>query len=126
MITKQYFQKVLEEVKEVIDVRANVNECLARFSGFDCEISYPDCTTAVIDTLGMVLENTTHGLINHFAFCLDFGRRYEDGCVVDKDGKNVSLSTIDELYSILMMDEDYRNKIVSSDNWELTERKSHE
>lgn len=125
-ITREYFKKVIEEVKEVIDVRANVNECLSKFSGFECEISYPDCTTIVTDTLGMVMENTTRGLIDHFVFCLDFGRKYEDGCVIDKDGKNVSLSTVDELYSVLMMDEDYRNKIVSSDNWELTERKAHE
>ena len=39
--------------------------------------------------------------LEYFIFELDFGKKYKDGCFIDANGKNIDLSSAENLYKYL-------------------------
>lgn len=58
------------------------------------------CAGTVLDILAAIFEDESDW-ISYYCFELDFGKRYEPGCV-KKDGKNVPLATLEDLYNLLL------------------------
>lgn len=102
-ITKEVFTQVLEDVKMVSDYQDHLNAFFKK-NDVDGYIFQPDCTCSVLQLLHFIFgERDVEEWISYFCFELDFGRKYKDGMVTDKDGKNIPLGTIGDLYNVLTM-----------------------
>ena len=53
-------------------------------------------------TLQVMFEDNDSGLIPYWCFELDFGKKYKDGCIQEKDGTNIVLKTPEDLYDALI------------------------
>lgn len=60
----------------------------------------PTTEGIALSMLETLTEDEKTGWIGYFAYQLDFGDRYEDGCVMEGD-KNIPLGTTEELYNLL-------------------------
>jgi hypothetical protein len=47
-------------------------------------------------------DNHKDSWIDYFIYELDFGSKYKNGCVTNKDGSNIDLSTSEKLYDFLI------------------------
>ena len=71
-----------------------------------------EITNGIIDTLFNILKEETNDdtdLIFYFCFELNFGKNWAPGMITDEDGADVPLRTVDELYDILLKDEEECN-----------------
>jgi len=51
-------------------------------------------------------DNTSDSMIEYFIWDLDFGKEYKDGCITDKNGYNIDISTVEKLYDYLYFEYD--------------------
>lgn len=47
-------------------------------------------------------DNIEHSWIEYFIYELDFGKKYKDGMILEKDGSLINLSTTKKLYNFLI------------------------
>lgn len=76
-----------------------------------------DLTGEVIDCVLSLLKvsmNDETDLISYFCYDLNFGEKWYEGCVADKDGTDLVLKSVDDLYKILCEDE--MNRAAGSKN----------
>jgi len=95
------FTRYVNAIKKTWDFH---DETLKLSQKYDCDIGIlntPDCADALLKLLEYVMEDNTD-LIGYFCYELNFGRDWREGCITDADGKDVRLSTIEELYKELI------------------------
>ena len=56
----------------------------------------------VLDILSDIFHDGENDNIGYFVFELDWGKNYEPGMVLDKDGIIVPLATLEDLYALLV------------------------
>ena len=100
LLSKDLFIEIMEDVKQTYDFQNGLNNYL-RKNGADGYIYPPDCVCATLKLLHYIFEKDVDEWISYFCFELDFGRKYKDGNVLDKDGKCIPLETFDDLYNLL-------------------------
>lgn len=52
------------------------------------------------------VDNTSDSTIEYFIWDLDFGKEYKGGCIIDKLGNNIDISTAEKLYDYLYFEFD--------------------
>ena len=100
MIKKDRFVRILKGLEKVDRVEGKVAETISEISMFHW--SYPFSTNS--DTVIYLLEELTNDekhMILQFAYELDWGKKWEPGCTLNK-GVDVDLSTAEKLYDYLM------------------------
>lgn len=102
LISKEDFVSCINEIKAAIDYQNDLNKLFSKHN-VDGYLFQPDCTDTTVKLLELIMEDTD-GWISYFCWDLDFGRCYEDGMILDECGSNIKLSTVDDLYKILMRD----------------------
>lgn len=100
MISKEEFISVIEDVKNATKYQYGLNKYF-RKSGVDGYIFQPDCTATVLRLLSIVFKNN-YQLIEDFVYELDFGKKWEPGCIKDEYGADIKLETSDDLYDYLL------------------------
>lgn len=101
IVSRKFFTEIIEEVQKSSDYQEGLNNFFNK-NGVDGYIYQPDCICAVIKLLHYIFgESDADEWISYFCLELNFGRKYKDGLVLDKDGKNINLATIDDLYNLL-------------------------
>lgn len=104
MITKENFVKVINQLQEYQEKETSIYR-----AGLDLtEVNEP-----LIEAIFALLKYSTNDeteLISYFCYDLNFGKDWYEGCVTDEDGTDIRLQTIDELYDVLVSDEERRNK----------------
>lgn len=100
VITREVFKKVLEDAQQVNDYQVGLNNFFRKHNA-DGYIFQPDCMSSLLELLHLFFEKDSDEWISYFCFELDFGRKYKDGMITDKNGKNIQLKTIDDLYDLL-------------------------
>lgn len=101
IITKEVFNEIIEDIRIANDYQENLNKFFSK-NGADGYIFQPDCTCSVLKLLHLIFgEKDADEWIEHFCLELNFGRKYKEGDVLDKDGKNIPLTTTDDLYRLL-------------------------
>lgn len=107
MITKEEFVKIINRLKETDDIQRKINKIFKNST----ESQISDCMNCgqvmichediVVKILEKIFDDTD--MISYWLYELDYGRKYESGCVIDKNG-DVDISTPDKLYDFLMRD----------------------
>ncbi len=101
VITKEYFNEIMESVKNTCKYQEGLNNYFSK-NGVDGYIYQPDCVDTTIKLLHNIFgEKDIDEWISYFCFELDFGRKYKEGVVKDEFGKNIPLATFDDLYTLL-------------------------
>ena len=101
LITKDFFTEIMESVKKTYKYQEGLNDYFAK-NGADGYVYQPDCIDTTIKILHRIFgEKDVDELISYFCFELDFGKKYKEGLIKDGYGKNISLATFDDLYTLL-------------------------
>ena len=101
IISKEDFIAIIEDIKGVNDYHNGLNNYF-RKSGVDGYIFQPDCTASVIKLLHNIFgEADRDEWIDYFCFELDFGKKWKEGTITEKDGTDIKLETPEDLYNYL-------------------------
>ena len=102
IITKEYFNEILQSVKSTYKYQEGLNDYFSK-NGADGYIYQPDCVDTTLKLLHNIFgEKDKDEWISYFCFELDFGRKYKEGSVKDEFGKDIPLATFDDLYALLI------------------------
>lgn len=109
IMSKESFYKVIDDYKTMFDFTDEMNELFDKYKT-DGNIYPPMCTKTVTDLLEFIF-NDKNQWISYWIFELDFGKKYEDGLVTQKDGTIIPLKTVEDLYNLLVknMEENEEN-----------------
>lgn len=100
IMSKESFCKVMSDYKSMFDFTDDLNQVFDKYDS-DRDVYPPVCTQTVIDLLEFIF-NDEGEWIQYWTFELDFGKRYEDGWVTQKDGTIIPLKTVEDLYDLLV------------------------
>ena len=99
-MSKESFCQVIDNYKSMWDFTDEMNDLFRKYKS-DGEVFPPMCTGTVVDLLEYIF-NDVNEWIQYRTPEIEFGERYEDGAVQDKDGNNISLKTSENLYDLLV------------------------
>lgn len=105
-LTKQEFVDVINRLREATELVDKVEE-LFRDSRENLECDFCNGAGLQISHEGIVVKlleklmRDGAGNISYFIYELDYGKEYQDGCVLDSNG-NIDISTPEKLYDFLM------------------------
>lgn len=99
-MSKESFCQVMDNYRSMFDFTDEMNDLFRKYKS-DGEVFPPMCTRTVVDLLEYIF-NDVNEWIQYWTLELEFGERYEDGDVQDKDGNNISLKTSENLYDLLV------------------------
>ena len=100
IMSKESFCRVMDNYKSMWNFTDEMNDLFRKYKS-DGEVFPPMCTGTVVDLLEYIF-NDVNEWIQYWTLELEFGERYEDGDVQDKDGNNISLKTSENLYDLLV------------------------
>lgn len=110
VFTLEEFQSVMDEWHRVGQYQEEMNALLRKHGdGFLC---MPDCTWALQKTLEKMFCDDKEDISNieYFVYELDFGKKYQDGMIKDGEGNYIKMSTVADLYAVLMKEMRYNGK----------------
>jgi hypothetical protein len=97
LISKEYFCKVIRDIEKSIRFNEELNSFLNKFN-VDGFVMLPDSSGSAIDLLDTIFKTD---LVSWFCWELDFGKDWVEGVLIDKNGKDIKVSTPEELYDFL-------------------------
>lgn len=97
-ITLEKFKKYMNAVKKDYDYMDQASDIL------NSDFLYENLSGAsyVLDILSDIFHDGENDYIGYFCFELDWGKNYEPGDVVTKDGEIIPLGTLEDLYALLV------------------------
>lgn len=98
-MTLQDFERYMKDIKRSYEYSEKLNDFL-RENADDGYVFQPDCIDTAVNLLSFIFGDEA-GWIEYFVFELEFGKRYEDGMVINQDGSNISLASTEDLYKFL-------------------------
>lgn len=117
MISKEQFVTIINKMKAVDDFVNEVNDksrqlretlddsFLDFFEGNSLFVAHSDIVVQLLEN--MFNDND---MISYWIYELNYGRKYEDGCVQDCDGNNIDISTVEKLYDYLVGEMEEKNE----------------
>ena len=106
-MTKEVFVETINFMKTRFDNEIIINNYLTAEFGDAIFYPYSHYEVQMIKVLEDVFDDTSEW-ISYFIYELDFGRKWKPGCVTE-DGKDIPLSTPEQLYD--MISENLEHKI---------------
>ena len=105
-ISKEEFIRIMKRLEETEKTKSEIDKIIEEST--DCIIS--DFTNAgslmichediVIKLLERMFDDGD--TISWWIYDLEYGKKYEDGCITEKDGTIIDLSTTEKLYDYLV------------------------
>lgn len=112
MITREEFMEIIDKLREVNDFVKETNARAkelhdAIISDFHNAMSLSISHEQIVVELLENMFNDTD-IISWWLYELDYGRKYEEGCITESDGRVIDLSDAGKLYDYLIkeMEED--------------------
>ena len=107
ILTKEEFVEMMAKIQKAVDFDRAVEE-LYWVNGYQSP-EHPDLYWVLIKVLDSMFyvddyKNDAYFVsdIDYFCVELDFGRKYEPGCITYADGTEIDISTSEKLYDYLM------------------------
>ena len=105
-ITKEQFIKIMNGIKKQIDIDAKNNKAFSVILENDFVSNVKNVLYDVIIDFLETATNDKGEWITYFVYELDFGKENNRLQVYDKDDSEIPLSTLDDLWNILIGDTD--------------------
>ncbi|MCD8212184.1 MAG: hypothetical protein LUC17_04075 [Oscillospiraceae bacterium] len=101
MLTREEFCDIIRNIEEVESYTDDLNEVFHKHQ-VDGYLFQPSCEVDVVKLLCKIFNVPDYdNAIEYFCYELAFGKKYEEGSIVDTDGKEISLATASDLYDYL-------------------------
>lgn len=97
------FENLITALKEQLELDKKNSDLLGEVFTDSYLIMYPN--SIIIEAVISFLEdyfNDEGEWVSYFVYELDFGEKWYSDCVLDSDGKNIPLKTIEDLYNFLI------------------------
>lgn len=105
IISKELFVEAIEDVKKSDNYQDWLNKTM-QSKGVEGYLYQPNCVDTVIKLLHNLFYDTDkEETISYFCLDLDYGRKWKHGSFIDKNGKDIDLSTSEKLYNYLISEE---------------------
>lgn len=113
MITKKEFVEIIERLKETNDFVEKTNDNARKLQ----DAIRSECVNAMSLSISheeivvQLLENMFNDkdIISWWLYDLDYGRKFEIGYLIEKDGTKTDLSTTEKLYDYLIDNMEVQN-----------------
>lgn len=100
-LSKKEFVDAINDVENVFKYQEDLNNFF-RKNNVEGYIFQPDCSSTVLRLLHLIFDNSDKDKwIEYYCFELDFGKKWEPGMIIEKDGTDIVLKTADDLYDLL-------------------------
>ena len=103
-MTKELFIATINSIKKQIEIdRKNSSMLQEMFPDDSIYCGYNN--SELFNALNKILKESMkdeYDWIDYFIYELDFGEKYYDGCVLDRDKSIINLSTAENLYEFLI------------------------
>ena len=103
-MTKELFIATINSIQKQIEIdRKNSSMLQEMFPDDSIYCGYNN--SELFNALNKILKESMkdeYDWIDYFMYELDFGEKYYDGCVLDKDKSIIDLSTAENLYEFLI------------------------
>ena len=100
MISKEFFVKVINELKELRDIYDDINNAGRKLTSFS--INNYEHEDLVFKILQEVFKDKENDWTGYYLYELDFGKKWCEGKITDKEGNDIPLKTAEDLYNILI------------------------
>ena len=106
VISKELFIDIIEKLRDTDETieaandlfRNSKNELIKDFTqGSSLLICHDDIVVTLLDHMF-----DSGDLISWWVFELEYGKKYEKGCIQDKDGNDIEIPTVEKLYDYLV------------------------
>ena len=105
MITKKEFIEIMNRLKDYNDLQEKINK-LFKDNIDNKEMDFMNAGSICIGHETVVVklleEMFNSDMISFWMYDLDYGRKYIDGCIQDREGNIIDISTLDKLYDYLV------------------------
>lgn len=103
-ISRQDFVGMMDEIRKQNDFVDSLNKLFDDY-GVDCHVYSFDSLDVAITALHLAVGDADKNeWISYYCWELDFGRAWEPGYIVDKDGNEFKLQTPEDLYDLLVVE----------------------
>ena len=116
-MTKEVFVETINFMKTRFDNEIVINNYLTAEFGDAIFYPYSNYESQMIKVLENVFDDTNEW-ISYFIYELDFGRKWKPGCVTE-DGKDIPLSTPEQLYDMISENLEYKIQDLKMQNVKL-------
>jgi len=102
-ITFEKFKEIMEHIAAFETLQDKISSASREYNHLTkdmTEFEIPSTTFDTVFVLGLLLEDKDDWIC-YWVYELDCGRRWEEGTVVSKDGENIPLKTIEDLWAML-------------------------
>lgn len=103
-LTFEEFEKHIMAVIQIIELQDDLFAAGRKIKGSEFSLSFPTLIDNVIELLGILL-NDKYEWISYWMFELYCGSKYKDGMITDRNGENIRLKTIRDLWNLLKEEE---------------------
>ena len=106
MISKEKFVDIINKLKEIDDFIEETNKRAKKLrnsmiADFFEASSIFSSNEIILDLLESIFDDNGD-ILGWWIYDLNYGRKYEDGCITDKNGDIIDLSTTEKLYDYLV------------------------
>lgn len=107
-LLKEEFVKCIERLKAARDLQDQVDELFRQsrdniewdfLNAASLQISHENLVISLLENL--MDDDERYPDISYFIYELDYGRRWQPGCVIDGNGEDIDMSTSEKLYDYL-------------------------
>ena len=115
MITKEKFCKAINQIKHIQEYEDELYKLGRKYGEYDTEIRFPtleDVVVSLLEDAMCCIEDEYGSDISYFIYELDFGKDWEPGMIIDREGNDVDFSTVEKLYDYLREVYDKRTKVI--------------
>lgn len=99
ILSRNEFRKAINSYKNMWDFYDDINHVFQKYHRDDSVLPSYELDT-IISLLQFIFDDKEQW-ISYWICELDFGSKYQDGMIQDKDGNNIQLKTVDDLYDLL-------------------------
>lgn len=100
MIEYEKFEEYMLLLEEIFKEEEELNSALKRFSPDFGGFSNDGAIGLILDLLKDLMHDDCDN-IEYFIYELEWGKKWYKGCVTDKEGSDIPMGTIKELYNYL-------------------------
>ena len=107
-LTKGQFVEYVDYIKKTCDKDNMLSEAIEKACNDDCCVIglYGNECSVMVDLLslamGLKVGTYSGNMLEYFIYDLNFGKEYKEGCVAEKDGTPIDISTTEKLYDYIV------------------------
>lgn len=107
MLTLKQFTEHINKIRVLFEKDDRFNEAMKDLTYDGYGFIYGDAIGQIVELLEILMDDCPMdkrdaSWISYFIYDLDFGKEWKPGCITTKEGKDITLRTVEDLYNLLV------------------------